>query len=65
MSYIGLLILGVILAIIGYVLERKGPGPFSTVGTILFWIGVILAIVGAILLGLALAGVSLLVLPFP
>lgn len=60
---VGLLIFGIILAIVGYVLERKTTGVLSTLGTIFLWIGVLVAIVALIIILLGIAGISLAFLP--
>ena len=59
---LGLFIVGIIIAVIGYLLERRTTGLLSTLGTICLWVGAIVAIVGLILLLLGLAGVSLLIM---
>ena len=59
---LGLFIAGIIVAVIGYLLERKTTGVLSTLGTIALWVGIIVAIIGLFLLLLGLAGVSLLIM---
>lgn len=60
---LGIIILGVILAVIGYVLDIKTTGPLNTLGKILLFVGIIIAVIGIILLLIGLVGVALAFLP--
>ena len=61
---LGLFIAGIIVAVIGYLLERFTTGILSTLGKIALWVGVIVAIIGLILWLIGLAGVALLTTVF-
>ncbi len=63
MSDVGLIIVGVILAVVGYIVERSFAGVISTLGKIVLVVGVILFIIGFILLAVHLVGAELLILP--
>ena len=61
---LGLFIAGIIVAVIGYLLERFTTGILSTLGKIVLIVGVIVAIIGLILWLVGLAGVALLTTVF-
>ena len=63
MSDVGLIILGVVLAIIGYLVERFFTGIISTVGKIVWIVGVVIAIIGVVLLIAHLVSAELMILP--
>ncbi len=63
MSDVGLIIAGIIIAVVGYCLERWTTGLLSTLGKIVLIVGVIIAIIGFILLAVHLVGAELLILP--
>ena len=63
MSDVGLIIIGVVLAIVGYCVERFFTGIISTLGKIVLIVGVVLFIIGFILLAVHLIGAELLILP--
>jgi hypothetical protein len=56
MSDIGLIIVGIVLAVIGYCLERFFTGIISTLGKVTWIVGVVLFIIGFILLIVHLIG---------
>jgi hypothetical protein len=63
MSDVGLIIVGIILAVIGYCIERYTTGILSTLGKIALIVGVVIAIIGFVLLAVHLVGAELLILP--
>ena len=63
MSDVGLIIAGIIIAVIGYCIERFTTGIFSTLGKIALIVGVVIAIIGFVLLAVHLVGAELLILP--
>jgi hypothetical protein len=63
MSDVGLIIAGVIIAVIGYCVERFTTGIFSTLGKIALIVGVVIVFIGIILLAVHLIGAELLILP--
>ena len=60
---LGILIAGIIIAVLGYCLERFTSGLLATLGKIMVIIGVVIAIIGLILILLDIAGVALMTLP--
>jgi hypothetical protein len=63
MSDVGLIILGIVLAVIGYLVERFFQGIISTIGKIVWIVGVIIFIIGIILLIAHLVTAELMILP--
>jgi len=63
MSDVGLIIAGIIIAVVGYLIERYTTGVFNTLGKIVLIVGVVIAIIGFILLAVHLVGAELLILP--
>ena len=63
MSDVGLIILGIVLAVVGYLVQRFFTGIISTVGKIVWIVGVIVAIIGVILLLVHLISAELMILP--
>ena len=63
MSDVGLIILGIVLAVIGYLVSRFFTGIISTVGKIVWIVGVIIAIIGIVLLIAHLVSAELMILP--
>jgi len=63
MSDVGLIILGAVLAVIGYCLERFFTGIISVLGKITLIVGVVIFIIGFILLIVHLVGAELMILP--
>ena len=63
MSDVGLIIIGIILAVVGYLVKIYTTGLFSTLGKIVMIVGVVIAIIGFILLAVHLVGAELLILP--
>ena len=63
MSDVGLIILGAVLAVIGYCLERFFTGIISVLGKITLIVGVVIFIIGFILLVVHLVGAELMILP--
>ena len=63
MSDVGLIIAGIIIAVIGYLVERFTTGLLSTLGKIVLIVGVVIVIIGFILLAIHLVGAEMLILP--
>ena len=63
MSDVGLIILGIVLAVIGFLVERLFAGIISTVGRVLWVVGVVIALIGLVLLIAHLVASELLILP--
>ncbi len=63
MSDVGLIILGIVLAVIGYLVERFFTGIISTLGKIGLVVGVVIFVIGLVLLVVHLVGAALLTLP--
>ena len=61
---LGIFIVGIIVAVIGYLLERFTTGILRTLGKVILWVGVIVAIIGLFLWLLGIAGVALLTTVF-
>ena len=63
MSDVGLIIAGIVIAVVGYLVKIYTTGLFSTLGKIVMIVGVVIAIIGFILLAVHLVGAELLILP--
>ena len=63
MSDIGLIIAGIVIAVIGYLVERFTTGLLSTIGKIVLIVGVVIVIIGLILLAVHFIGAELAILP--
>lgn len=63
MSDVGLIILGAILAVVGYLVERFFAGIISTLGKIVLIVGVLIFVIGFILLVVHLVSANLMILP--
>ena len=63
MSDVGLIVVGIVLAVIGYCVERFFTGIISTLGKVVLIVGVVLFIIGIILLAVHLVGANLMILP--
>ena len=63
MSDVGLIIVGIVLAVIGYCVERFFTGIISTLGKLVFIVGVVLFVIGLVLLVVHLISTELMILP--
>ena len=63
MSDVGLIIAGIVIAVIGYLVERFTTGLLSTLGKIVLIVCVVIVIIGFGLLAVHLVGSELAILP--
>jgi hypothetical protein len=63
MSDVGIIIFGIVLAVIGWLVERHFQGIISTIGRIVWIVGVLIFIIGIILLAYHLIVGALVILP--
>lgn len=63
MSDVGIIILGVVLAVVGYLIERFFTGVIATLGKITLIVGVLIFVIGFILLAYHLVSANLMILP--